>query len=750
MKPILVVDNAGDFPKVENAEVLVEFERDIERPTELGASSYPVMFIHSGNRRVKNWALNHAEADAVFIFSGDMDGVAIEDGFVEVNREYYKRHFNAFLDAYVKAAGKFEDEMIHIFEQRVAPSSGSTNDESYSGHLSHAEIESTDQVISFGGNESRPSSFHFAIESESGQIDYIRTLKPLRDLEGPRLIYLRDEYCRYRDGLDLLLHLRLSARHPFSRFPVIVRSDTPIEEHIAADVKYTLLCFKGVSLVQGFPDPGEVSLSPITEDQHRGQLKRLTISPRSGRHERANEWGALRLKYGLQMMCDSDQGVNEGSQGSLQEWEAQASRTEYLRYLLALESLRVTSGNETYNSALQEARKEYERWSDFLENRTSPLSVLFIDDVGERGWNDVMQSVFSRTNARVQFTVYPGESKAEFDDYEQELPQLFDSQDLIICDLRLTHTDKRRARDPNPRVRRDYVGIQALKWLKESEPTIPFIAFTASDKMWPEAAVREYGGDGYWVKESPDEGVSTAYSLHNAALLLQLMRKAVERREEFSFLWKLVRAINSKSDSLVDKFKSIRPRPEAGDRIKKISNLLLRAYGYLDVRPTTYQQDAFGYAPRVVAFIHLWACLNHLWRLRFKNSPSGDCFMLRAGSPKKDKYWDNARESDEPWEPWFYEVYDNISHSSRSPLRPGEGSEDNQGSESAYIMCYLKDAGKDKHERNLDVLRERRNELDIIHGADYRNKSNPVDTRELKQLVEVLRFTLFDDTESSL
>lgn len=100
--------------------------------------------------------------------------------------------------------------------------------------------------------------------------------------------------------------------------------------------------------------------------------------------------------------------------------------------------------------------------------------------------------------------------------------------DLIILDLRLEKED----RDASAR---EISGIKLLRDIKEVDPGIPVIVFTASEKALNYKTAKELGASDYWIK-----AVNTAADLKSAII------GSIEKNEKARLIWHDIKKVEAK------------------------------------------------------------------------------------------------------------------------------------------------------------------------------------------------------------
>lgn len=631
---LLVVDDNEDYPSVSGPHRdLVEFREALEDPSAIQWSKYAVVFSHTRNDAADraDERFENGVIDGLFVFSGGEDAVSEHLGVYTLPRPLFKRRFNAFLERY--ANGESVETCTEVFLarsfERGSPKSSGTDGPSTAAGATRA--------ATFTHSEKKPppwcsTAFPLRTRTDDGSVLSVNgTLRPLRDLDDVHTIVLRDTYFSDGDGLDLLLHLRLSvgddlmSMRDYSRYPVLVQLTQSLEAWLRRDSDFSILTTQGVRLLSSEDDVAPHLLAdpaPLDpEGEHLPMLEALSLSPTGlkSRHDLANEWGPIQFWNGLRQLSASDLSFPNWVQQSFQHLTQQ----RYYKYLFGLSALRgETRDRDDGRQTLAKARGRYEEWTDVLEQRDTPLRLGLIEDEAEKGWTDALGSLFADVEDRG--TVEAPYEDPDFQDVH-ELARDVKRQpwDAVLVDLRLTESD----REASTRRADELSGVQLIKNLKKDRPDLPIVAFTASNKAWTAKALRAAGADGYWIKESPEHGVRPAYTLQNASDLIGTLQEVLHRYENAQPIWTLVtdlRTLKNKRDKLAS-FASLTterdPYGEVRTRLTAIENRLRRAFGYLVMESTAHEEDAFAFNRQDLAFLTTWSVLNEVTSLYFSDPP---------------------------------------------------------------------------------------------------------------------------------
>lgn len=131
--------------------------------------------------------------------------------------------------------------------------------------------------------------------------------------------------------------------------------------------------------------------------------------------------------------------------------------------------------HEKYINDLINYREEYKRIKELFDKQKSELDRQM----------PLMEETESSNNVAI---------KKYDESFRALLPGKLFLYDLIILDLRLE-----RLKDKD-RLPREISGIKLLRMIKEVDPSIPVLMFTASEKAMNYREVMDFGASGYWIK----------------------------------------------------------------------------------------------------------------------------------------------------------------------------------------------------------------------------------------------------------
>ena len=623
---VLVIDNEKDFPHVnEQHEVHVDFFEQIDKSDAITWGKYDAVFTHQGNRAT-DWAMDHFKNNAfglLVVFSGGAERIRQSGNYHSLPRALFKRHFDPFLKRCT--SGDPISNCAEVFQAQSfakPPQRADQSDEAAPSKLATFTREDTPPPAwcSFSAPLQR---------SEGGEaLSIDKTLSQLESLESPHLLVLEDSYVDKGDGIHLLLHLRLNAEQAYSRFPVAVRMRHSLETWLRHNPRFRVLTTDRVEVLEANADIDKDQLTELdalsepdalSKEHHLSVLEELALSPRglTGRHDLANEWGPVQLWNGVQQLR-----AEQTYPAWVRKLFFRLTRRQYYKYLFALSGLR--GETESFGSEfrpIEDSQDIYDSWIEFVGARKQPIRIGLVDDEAEKGWLQAIEGVFLDAPGAGSVTApYNASDLEDLDTLVKDASA--QDWDIVLVDLRLTESDT----DGPPRDAKQLSGVQVIKKLKERQPERPVLAVTASNKAWTAKTLRSAGADGHWIKESPEHGVRLSYTTQNAADLIEALHSILQRYDDACPVWELVRRIASLKDdeALIFRFAQLNRDTDPGQvrkRLDAIQNRLRRAFGFLVMERSDYEEVAFASNRLDLAFLTVWSILNETAALHFLDPP---------------------------------------------------------------------------------------------------------------------------------
>lgn len=301
-------------------------------------------------------------------------------------------------------------------------------------------------------------------------------------------------------ALDIALRIRLMifSLKRTSLSAIIFVSEFSLEAIIEPHVSYVLLMTKGVYLVNqdGLADSIE-NANPITPTEYVSEfLNLIKIKPNEnteGRHSIANEWGADALS----------KVITSGIKSEL--IPLRASSSLYFMYCSVI-ALNVGDIDRIVNDDLR-------NFSFANLKITDRFNYLLIDDEAQKGWGEVLKVLLPNALA----TIYDKKAM-NYEDLPQDIRKQIEigEFEIIFLDLRMNGVEEESIINP-----KEFSGMKILNAIKERNPGIQVIMFTATNKGWNVKAMLEEGANGYYMKESPEYHFKLSYSRENAKAFVE-------------------------------------------------------------------------------------------------------------------------------------------------------------------------------------------------------------------------------------
>ena len=306
------------------------------------------------------------------------------------------------------------------------------------------------------------------------------------------------------DPIYFLKHIRLFDDPRISALPVYM-PNTP--ESVYEKISKVLATGLELSFDQSFDLLEEgVDLKDLEEIRNAIGKKFDAIS----RHNLSNEWGAYRLSRQM-----SQFGIENEKFSSI---KSKLSEELYVKKLLWKES------KEKPFEINENQKTQFK--SELYKIKNGVKNIAIIDDMIYKGWDKAYSKIFE-------------DAKLSLFDQEQKVFDVRESinYDLIILDLRLREDSRHDASDILEV--ESLSGMQILKDIKASNPTVPVIISTASNKSWSVRSAMNNGADGFWTKEDPKRSLSFEYRFQNTFDLINVINTSIEWASKYRSLFEM-------------------------------------------------------------------------------------------------------------------------------------------------------------------------------------------------------------------
>jgi CheY-like chemotaxis protein len=300
-------------------------------------------------------------------------------------------------------------------------------------------------------------------------------------------------------GLRLGHHIRLTNKLNFNKRPIIFFGSLDEKQLFKVSNLSSLLLTRNVYYVNISKHPFssiEKSIKNLEKKDDNvifdlsDYLNKVNFKPPANyqsHHSIANEWALARYFS----MFKKDEGNELYNSLSKKITELNYLKTLHYKFIEA-------------KSTRQKFNPKKHAYTPVIKG-VSQLRICVVDDEIKKGWNYFYEYLFSKSNAEAI-------TYNDFDKHETKeallqgikinwLNNILESEnpiDLYIIDLRL-HEDDFFEKDFDL-----LSGVQIIKYLKNINPGIQIIVFSASNKVWNFQKCLKFGVNQYFVKESPE------------------------------------------------------------------------------------------------------------------------------------------------------------------------------------------------------------------------------------------------------
>lgn len=421
--------------------------------------------------------------------------------------------------------------------------------------------------------------------------------KPIE--KGDIAKYFIEEDKRKYSALQLALFIRLSEFEYIHHSPIVILTPCPEDQIILKSPEtFNILTAKlGTQLIEYHKLSWRVE--NIYDDFGDTIISSKTLGPSSlieeaitkqDRTEIAGKFSEFKTRVLVQSEATDNHSI-ANFWGPYQLAKAKGNQIDYPRTLFFRYCLR--------------------KISNWKEEKELPISVkklsgfegkvLLIDDHHKKGWKEALELIFGEGNVFCSETLTDENlSQIELGDFS-----------LIFLDYRFKENIGPKTGD----------GLKFLKDIKDKNPVLPVIMFTASNKAWNMDALYEAGADGYYVKEHPDTANDTAFSIKNYENFIVTIEQCIKKGNLLKPYWKALKSIElefKKEDSLIQE-KTLSDgstsnfKGRISERITMLIGLLKKAF-----EQTKFDEGAFFYSDYELAFLTLWSVLNEIQEAHYE------------------------------------------------------------------------------------------------------------------------------------
>ena len=330
------------------------------------------------------------------------------------------------------------------------------------------------------------------------------------------------------NGLRLALHIRCTPQINQNK-PIIIYGPVT-ERFLLKSVYFDILKTKGVKLIGMSQRSLHASSNfglVLSDNELRNEMEKVRLPiPQNYEdgHSIANEWGIYRWAVATESF-DSD----------IQKIFSNVNSNLFFKHLRTV-----------YPPSNAPILKEQELlFSDNLS--TIPecvfpdpdINVLYVDDDADKGWYEIMASIFSDVNKIVDFNYLGKElrSFSEDDIVNTVVNKVLDSSvNILLLDFRLHKHDHEQDNIEH------ITSVRILKEIKRVNPGIQVIVFSATNKVWNLLALQQFGADGFIIKEGPENSSDKQFTKSSITNFVQIVSQSISNRYKKN-LWQNIEQV---------------------------------------------------------------------------------------------------------------------------------------------------------------------------------------------------------------
>jgi CheY-like chemotaxis protein len=452
----------------------------------------------------------------------------------------------------------------------------------------------------------------------------------------------------------------------------------------------------------------------IEKDTLRTYRKQAVAEPhyKSGRHDRANHWGAYLALKTLTVVDPAEDYSEE-----LDKLECQLAEDTY--YKVKIQTLKSEITDTNTRTTLIKRR------DDVLQLMNQLECIMIVEDQLVDGWEEAYEFVFGR-RLKPKLLMVENEQAAK-DNFDETVG-------LVLLDVRLAKDRDNECQNETGQNVSELSGVRLAHWLKDQQPAVPIIAATASNKSWTLQSLLKTGISNYWVKDSPESSTDLDHGAYN---LLDLYEKLYATVKWSIQTRRWIESIYGIAETV---FQHDTP---VGTRLKNKSRSV---HALLHQSPSPFADELSKGLQQNMAFLVLFSCMNDLitWICGDVecDTQTGEetWFTVIAGNklPLVKKRAKKSGIGDEVEYLFFYE---------KDLDEKGEGDSGSPPSthfpDVLVAIEVLNRLGLLKEASDFRKLKETRNHLPLIHGTIQPSTSksklvNRVPTGEIDCLVDIL------------
>lgn len=318
------------------------------------------------------------------------------------------------------------------------------------------------------------------------------------------------------NGLRLAIHIRCTKSVNQNK-PIYIYSPVP-SSFLVQSKYFDILKTKGGKLINMRPQKIIDSLGSIqslSENDIKHEMEKVHLPvPQNyeDSHSIANEWAIYRWATATESEDSAIENVANTIKSNL-----------YFKHLTTIYP----------PSEIDRIKEDKLKFHDQLSGISDSLieqkdiNILYVDDEADKGWSEIMATIIHDVNKISGFD-YLGEELKSLSQQaiiDQVVNRVIeDSINILLLDFRL------HKKDLDSQNIDEITSVQILKRIKEFNPGIQVIIFSATNKVWNLLALQKYGADGFIIKEGPENSKDPSFTIQTIGNFINAMSICISNR----------------------------------------------------------------------------------------------------------------------------------------------------------------------------------------------------------------------------
>lgn len=318
------------------------------------------------------------------------------------------------------------------------------------------------------------------------------------------------------NGLRLAIHIRCTKSVNQNK-PIYIYSPVP-SSFLVQSKYFDILKTKGVKLINMRPQKIIDSLGSIqslSENDIKHEMEKVHLPvPQNyeDSHSIANEWAIYRWATATESEDSAIENVANTIKSNL-----------YFKHLTTIYP----------PSEIDRIKEDKLKFHDQLSGISDSLieqkdiNIFYVDDEADKGWSEIMATIIHDVNKISGFD-YLGEELKSLSQQaiiDQVVNRVIeDSINILLLDFRL------HKKDLDSQNIDEITSVQILKRIKEFNPGIQVIIFSATNKVWNLLALQKYGADGFIIKEGPENSKDPSFTIQTIGNFINAMSICISNR----------------------------------------------------------------------------------------------------------------------------------------------------------------------------------------------------------------------------